>query len=71
MAFAGYKMKIRSKMAATHTGSETLEEAVQAYIDRHRAELYETATLVDVRLHLLSCSLYANICGFSLIGVGC
>ena len=49
LAFAGYKMKIRATLAATHMGPETLEEAVQDYIDRHRSELYETADLVDVR----------------------
>jgi hypothetical protein len=40
-------MKIRSTMALSHNGPETLEEVVQSYIDRHRSELYETADLVN------------------------
>lgn len=47
LAFSSIKMKIRSTLAVTHNGPETLDEAVQNYIDRHRSELYETADLVD------------------------
>ena len=50
MAFSSLKMKVRSSLAISHNGPGTLDEAVQGYIDRHRAELYETADLVDVRI---------------------
>lgn len=47
LAFSSARIKIRSTLVLTHVGPETIEEAVQNYIDRHRSELYETADLVD------------------------
>lgn len=35
MAFRQFKMKVRANLAATHIGPETLEEAVQDYVNRN------------------------------------
>ena len=45
-------MKIRSTLAATHMGPDTLEEAVQDYINRN-VDLYDLPGLVAVSLHKL------------------
>jgi hypothetical protein len=47
LAFANYKMKVRSNLAITHVGPETLEEAVQNYINRN-TDLYDLPSLVSV-----------------------
>ena len=52
LAFSSFKMKIRSTLAATHMGPDTLEEAVQDYINRN-VDLYDLPGLVAVSLHKL------------------
>ena len=47
LAFANYKMRIRSNLASTHLGPETLEEAVQEYINRN-TDLYDLPALINV-----------------------
>lgn len=46
-AFRQFKMKVRSNLAITHTGPETLEEAVQDYINRN-VDLYDAPGMVSV-----------------------
>ncbi|XP_045203924.1 mitochondria-eating protein-like isoform X7 [Mercenaria mercenaria] len=45
-AFRQFKMKVRSNLAITHTGPETLEEAVQDYINRN-VDLYDAPGMVS------------------------
>ena len=60
LAFANYKMRIRSNLASTHLGPETLEEAVQDYINRN-TDLYDLPALVNVsRVTSLSTSCVAT-----------
>jgi hypothetical protein len=47
MAFRQFKMKTRANLAKTHYGPETLEEAVQDYINRN-TDLVDTPGLVSV-----------------------
>ena len=53
LAFANYKMRIRSNLASTHLGPETLEEAVQesiqtmAKIEKDTAVAEETKVVVQ------------------------
>lgn len=48
-------MKVRSNLAITHVGPETLEEAVQDYINRN-TDLYDLPGVVSVsNRHLLLC----------------
>lgn len=46
-AFRQFKMKVRSNLAITHTGPETLEEAVQDYVNRN-VDLYDAPGMVSV-----------------------
>ena len=48
LAFTSWKLKIRSNLAITHAGPETLEEAVQDYINRN-TDLVDLPSLVAVR----------------------
>ena len=50
LAFASFKMKVRATLAVTHNGPETLEEAVQDYINRN-PDLYDVAEMVSVSSH--------------------
>jgi len=47
MAFREHKMKVRSNLSITHLGPDTLEEAVQDYINRN-TDLYDLPGLVSV-----------------------
>ena len=40
-------MKVRSNLAITHVGPETLEDAVQDYINRN-TDLYDLPALINV-----------------------
>ena len=42
-------MKVRSNLAITHVGPETLEEAVQDYINRN-TDLYDLPGIVSVSI---------------------
>ncbi|KAK2165880.1 hypothetical protein LSH36_44g00022 [Paralvinella palmiformis] len=46
LAFTSYKMRVRSNLSVTHMGPETLEEAVQDYINRN-TDLYDLPALVS------------------------
>lgn len=46
LSFANFKMKVRSNLAVTHLGPETLEEAVQDYVNRN-TDLYDLPGLVS------------------------
>lgn len=45
-------MKVRSNLAITHTGPETLEEAVQDYINRN-VDLYDAPGMVSVSKNIV------------------
>ena len=45
--FRSFKMKTRSNLAKTHYGPDTLEEAVQDYINRN-TDLYDLPGMVAV-----------------------
>ncbi|XP_060070228.1 mitochondria-eating protein-like [Ylistrum balloti] len=45
IAFRQFKMKVRANLSATHIGPETLEEAVQDYINRN-TDLYDLPGMV-------------------------
>ena len=47
LAFTNWKLKIRSNLAISHAGPETLEEAVQDYINRN-TDLVDLPSLVAV-----------------------
>ena len=49
LAFTSYKMRVRSNLSVTHMGPETLEEAVQDYINRN-TDLYDLPALVSVSI---------------------
>ncbi|CAH1777574.1 unnamed protein product [Owenia fusiformis] len=46
LAFRQFKIKVRSQLAGTHLGPDTLEEAVQDYINRN-TDLYDLPALVS------------------------
>ncbi|XP_046579442.1 mitochondria-eating protein-like isoform X1 [Haliotis rubra] len=46
LAFRQFKMKVRANLAKTHYGPETLEEAVQDYINRN-SDLYDLPGMVS------------------------
>ena len=46
-SFASYKLKVRANLSVTHTGPETLEEAVQNYINRN-SDYLDLPALVSV-----------------------
>ena len=48
LAFASYKARVRTNLVTTHVGPETLDEAVQDYINRN-TDLYDLPGLVNVR----------------------
>ncbi|XP_048776362.1 mitochondria-eating protein-like isoform X5 [Ostrea edulis] len=48
MAFRQFKMKVRANLAATHIGPETLEEAVQDYVNRNTDLCDLTGMVADV-----------------------
>lgn len=50
LAFRQFKMKVRANLAATHIGPETLEEAVQDYINRN-TDLCDLTGMVAVSIH--------------------
>ena len=47
LAFSSFKLRVRSNLAATHFGPETLEEAVQDYINRN-VDLGDIPALIAV-----------------------
>lgn len=47
--FADWKIRVRSTVAITHTGPETLEEAVQNYINRN-VDMYDLPVMTSVRI---------------------
>ncbi|XP_052278073.1 mitochondria-eating protein-like isoform X1 [Dreissena polymorpha] len=54
-AFRQFKMKVRSNLAITHTGPETLEEAVQDYVNRN-VDLYDAPGMVSDVIRKLNCN---------------
>ena len=46
-AFRQFKMKVRANLSITHIGPETLEEAVQDYVNRN-CDLYDLPGMVSV-----------------------
>lgn len=60
-AFRQFKMKVRSNLAITHTGPETLEEAVQDYVNRN-VDLYDAPGMVSVCTyqHLSLCPAFST-----------
>ena len=54
LAFRQFKMKVRANLAATHIGPETLEEAVQDYINRN-TDLCDLTGMVAVSIYTGSC----------------
>ncbi|XP_061163936.1 mitochondria-eating protein-like isoform X4 [Saccostrea echinata] len=48
LAFRQFKMKVRANLAATHIGPETLEEAVQDYVNRNTDLCDLTGMVADV-----------------------
>ena len=46
-SFAGFKLNVRVNLSVTHTGPDTLEEAVQDYVNRN-AEFCDLPALVSV-----------------------
>ncbi len=46
--FRDYKARVRADLIRTHYGPETLEEAVQNYINRN-VDLYDPFPMVQVR----------------------
>ena len=50
IAFSSYKIRVRSNLVSTHIGPNTLEEAVQDYINRN-ADLFDLPGLVSVSHH--------------------
>ena len=48
--FADWKIRVRSTVALTHLGPETLEEAVQNYINRN-IDLYDLPCMTSVIIH--------------------
>jgi hypothetical protein len=53
LAFGDYKQRIRSTLAVTHTGPETLEEAVQRYINRN-TDAYDLPYMVSEVVRVLN-----------------
>ena len=49
LAFADWKLRARSTVLITHRGPDTLEEAVQDYINRN-ADFHDLPSLVSVSL---------------------
>ena len=50
IAFRAFKNRIRLNLASTHSGPESLEEAVQCYINRN-LDLYDLPGIVQVTFH--------------------
>jgi hypothetical protein len=48
-AFCDWKIRARSRVALTHVGPETLEEALQDYVNRN-VDLYDLPYLTSVRI---------------------
>ena len=46
--FRDYKARVRADMIRTHYGPETIEEAVQNYVNRN-VDLYDAHPMVQVR----------------------
>lgn len=62
LAFRQFKMKVRANLAATHIGPETLEEAVQDYINRN-TDLCDLTGMVAVSIpfsnkYMVLCRVY-------------
>ena len=49
--FVDWKSRVRSTVAASHIGPDTLEEAVQDYINRN-VDLYDLPSMVSVRINV-------------------
>jgi len=54
-AFCDWKIRVRSTVAITHCGPETLEEAVQSYINRN-VDLYDLPSMVSQVIISLNCN---------------
>lgn len=54
-AFSTWKIRVRSTVSITHCGPETLEEAVQSYINRN-VDLYDLPTMVSEVIIALNCN---------------
>jgi len=54
-AFCDWKLRVRSTVAITHCGLETLEEAVQCYINRN-VDLYDLPSMVSEVIISLNCN---------------
>lgn len=68
-AFSDWKIRVRSSVAITHTGPDTLEEAVQAYINRN-VDLYDLPFLTsEVILALQRNPKISLPCGVTYCGI--
>jgi len=54
-AFCDWKLRVRSTVAITHCGPDTLEEAVQSYINRN-VDLYDLPSMVSEVIIALNCN---------------
>lgn len=54
-AFCDWKIRVRSTVAITHCGPDTLEEAVQCYINRN-VDLYDLPSMVSQVIIALNCN---------------
>ncbi len=54
-AFCDWKLRVRSTVAITHCGPDTLEEAVQSYINRN-VDLYDLPSMVSEVIMALNCN---------------
>lgn len=53
--FADWKIRVRSTVAITHCGPDTLEEAVQSYINRN-VDLYDLPSMISEVIISLNCN---------------
>ncbi len=54
-AFCDWNLRVRSTVAITHCGPDTLEEAVQSYINRN-VDLYDLPSMVSEVIIALNCN---------------
>ena len=59
LAFASYKARVRTNLVTSHMGPETLDEAVQDYINRN-TDLYDLPGLVNVSRRRRHCNLLSR-----------
>ncbi len=68
-AFSDWKIRVRSSVAITHTGPDTLEEAVQSYINRN-VDLYDLPFLTSEVICALNRNPKISLpCGVTYCGI--